>query len=90
VGAEGVRPEAAAAPKHAASGAAPRTETVREFFERIGARRADAAPHISADGEMGLSRLFGGTALDARDVSAAQSLAGAFTSAVADDSTRGA
>lgn len=60
-------------------------ETVREFFARIGARRADAAPHIGADGESGLSRLFGGASLDSSDVDAAQALAGAFTSASRDD-----
>jgi hypothetical protein len=71
-----------------ASSPATSGETVRDFFVRIGARRADAAPHISADGESGLSRLFGATALDERDVSAAQSLAGAFTSAADDVTSR--
>jgi hypothetical protein len=63
-------------------------ETVREFFARIGTRRADAAPHISADGESELSRLFGAAPLDANDVGAAQSLAGAFTTAKPDDAAR--
>lgn len=67
-----------------------RGETVREFFARIGARRADAAPHIGADGESELSRLFGAAPLDASDVGAAQSLAGAFTTATPDDAARSA
>lgn len=66
----------------------PRGETVRDFFARIGARRADAAPHIGADGDSELSRLFGGATLDAGDVRAAQSLAGAFTSASPGDTPR--
>jgi len=65
-------------------------ETVREFFARIGTRRAEAAPHISADGESELSRLFGAAPLDASDVGAAQSLAGAFTTAKPDDAARNA
>jgi len=74
----------------AAESAQTHGETVREFFARIGTRRADAAPHISADGESELSRLFGAARLDANDVGAAQSLAGAFTTAKPDDAARNA
>lgn len=84
--AERTAPEASAA----AESARTHGETVREFFARIGTRRADAAPHISADGESELSRLFGATPLDASDVGAAQSLAGAFTTAKPDDAARNA
>lgn len=80
----GAAQQAAAAPQNGAAAG----ESVREFFARIGARRADAAPHISADGASELARLFGAASLDASDVGAARSLAGAFASVSPDDVAR--
>lgn len=53
-------------------------ETVREFFARIGVVEAQSHPHIAAENEGGLSAIFGSDSGDAADLSAAQSLAGAF------------
>ncbi|MGI8508000.1 MAG: tetratricopeptide repeat protein [Gemmatimonadaceae bacterium] len=57
------------------------SETVRDFFARIGAVTAQSHPHIAAENEGGLSAIFGSAADDAADLNAAQSLAGAFGSA---------
>lgn len=81
-------PESSAEPVAAAEQAS--GETVREFFARIGERRPQAAVHIGAEDEAGLGRIFGGASLDASDVNAAQSLAGAFTSAGPGDGSRSA
>ncbi|MGI8547817.1 MAG: tetratricopeptide repeat protein [Gemmatimonadaceae bacterium] len=55
-------------------------ETVREFFARIGEARAQAHVHLAAENEGGLATIFGPSAMDDADLSAAQSLAGAFGS----------
>lgn len=61
-----------------AASPAPRGETVRQFFARIGAARAQSHAHIAAENEGGLAALFGSSVDDAADLDAAQSLAGAF------------
>lgn len=66
-------PPAAEAASPAAGG-----ETVRQFFARICAARAQSHAHIAAENEGGLAALFGSSADDAADLDAAQSLAGAF------------
>jgi tetratricopeptide (TPR) repeat protein len=53
-------------------------ETVHEFFERIGARQPNERVELAADRGSQLADLFAASQPDARDVSAAQRLSGAF------------
>lgn len=84
----GAEPAALAEPEPSVAGGQALGETVRDFFARIGERRPQAVAHIGAEDEAGLGRIFGGASLDAGDVSAAESLAGAFTSAGPGDGSR--
>lgn len=85
--------EAALEPESAAGNAPksetarePARETVREFFARIGAVTARAHPHLAPENETGLASIFGSATDHPDDLSAAQSLAGAFGSARSDSS----